>query len=330
MLKRSKPESTQRQNIPMRGDTLLIVLGSGSVGSLFGGLIASSGYDVVLVGRPGKHIQQIKTQQLTIRGLKNCRLSLPAYDSVVNISSLIEKAAFILITTKAHQTAEAIKNLKGLVPKKVPLILLQNGMGVEELLANEFPGNLILRAVTSIGVCRPEPGVVEYTGLGETFLGYYSEAERVIAERLKKLIFTAGLEVKLDSNIKGRVFTKTIVNCALNPLTALYQVKNKEILQQKPLREKAALLAQEAWNVAKAMHITLTVEDPIAYTFEVIRKTGENINSMLTDILGKRLTEIDFLNGKIVSLGQKLGVDVSNNLEIYNKIKTLERSFQQR
>ncbi|NHJ40775.1 MAG: 2-dehydropantoate 2-reductase, partial [Asgard group archaeon] len=74
--------------------------------------------------------------------------------------------------------------------------------------------------------------------------------------------------------------------------------------------------------------INLLVRNPIDFMLEIIKKTGSNINSMLVDIINKRKTEIDFINGKIVEIGLKLGVDVSNNLEIYNKIKELTKDFR--
>ncbi|RLI72772.1 MAG: hypothetical protein DRP02_00650 [Candidatus Gerdarchaeota archaeon] len=328
MLKRSKKAFTPQKSIPMRGDDLLIVMGSGSVGSLFGGLVAATNKEVVLVGRK-PHIQEINTKKLRIIGLHQLTVKVQAFDCVESICDfLTKKETFLLFTTKAHQTADAARELKTLLPESIFLVAIQNGLETEKIIKHYFPKNIVLRGVTSIGVCRSGPGVVNYTGKGETFLGFHSQTEKSIAEKLKAIFTDAGLEIKLEPNIEGRVFTKTIVNCALNPLTAIYRVKNKEVLLQKPLRALATKLAQEAWAVAKALKIELTVEDPIAYTFDVIRKTGENTNSMLTDILNKQKTEIDFLNGKIVSLGEKLGVDVSTNLEIYNKIKTLEQSFQ--
>jgi 2-dehydropantoate 2-reductase len=137
----------------------------------------------------------------------------------------------------------------------------------------------------------------------------------------------AKINAKLESNILGAVFSKTIVNCGLNPIAALYQVKNIEVINKKHLRKKAIDLAQEAWDVAKKLDIKLLVENPINFMIDIIKKTGNNTNSMLVDVLNKRKTEIDFINGKIVELGIKLGVDVSENQEIYNKIIEMTKGF---
>lgn len=306
-------------------------MGSGSVGSLFGGLISTIYPEVVLIGRT-THIQAINNNGLKIQGLINRTLNVLAVDEIEEISRKLmndsKTIKYILVTTKAHQTENAAKDLKGIISKGTIILAIQNGLGTEEVLKETFPDNIVLRGMTSIGVCRPNPGVLDFSGKGITLIGYKSQQEKTIAMDLVELFNKAQIPTSLERNINGAVFTKTIVNCALNPLAAIYQVKNIEIYKQMELRKKARKLAQEAWNVAKKIGIKLIVNNPIDFTFDVIKKTGDNENSMLTDVKNKRKTEIDFLTGKIVSLGIAHKVNVSNNQEIYNKILTLEKTFK--
>jgi len=305
-------------------------MGSGSVGSLFGGMISTVYSDVRLVGRTN-HIQAINNNGLKIQGLINKTVNVSGVTSVEDIHQEITSESkiieYILITTKAHQTESAVNDLKRIVSKETIFIALQNGIGTEEIIKNIFPDNMVLRGITSIGVCRPISGEVEFTGKGLTRIGYTNQDEKNSAKVLVDLFNKAKITTSLEQNILGAVFTKTIVNCALNPLTAIYNIKNIEVYKQKPLHKKASILAKEAWNVAKKLNIKLTVKDPIAYTFEVILDTGENTNSMLTDVLNKRKTEIDFINGKIIFLGKEKGVSISNNQEIYDKVIDITKGF---
>ncbi len=306
-------------------------MGSGSVGSLFGGLISTIYSDVILVGRTD-HIQAINKNGLKIQGLINKTVNIRAVDALDKVFHEIvgepKQVNYIMITTKAHQTESAVRDLEKLVTKETILISIQNGIGTEEIIKKVFPNNIVLRGITSIGVCRPTSGVVDFTGKGITLIGNTFNEEEIYAKDLVNLFNKVKINTSLEKNIQGAVFTKTIVNCALNPLTAIYRVKNIEVYKRKELREKATLLATEAWNVAKKIGIELIVKNPIAFTFDVIRKTGNNENSMLTDIRNRRKTEIDYLTGKIVSLGLANNVDVTNNQEIYNKILTLEKTFK--
>jgi len=314
----------------MRGEKLILVLGSGSVGSLYGGLLAVNNNDVILLGR-SLHIEVIRNNGLIIKGLFDFHVA-PRFAGTFDylyptIEERCEEIDYILVTTKAHQTRAAAEEILPIVSKKAILISIQNGLGTEDILKELYPENTVLRGITSIGVNRPEPGIIDFTSEGQIHLGYLTEEEKEKAQAFLKLLTKSGLQTKLTNNIQGTVFSKLIINCALNPLTALNKVKNKVILEDEKLKEEAISLATEAWNVAKKLEIKLPAKNPIEYMFEIIQNTGENQNSMLDDILNKRKTEIDFLNGKIISLGEKLDVDVTHNKEIYDKIHSIENSF---
>lgn len=314
----------------MRGEIVLIVMGSGSVGSLFGGLIASEKFDVLLVGRKS-HVNKINESGLKIKGLITQVVTTNAVETIPQAKEILaksdQKIDYVFFTTKAHQTETAANQIQPIINPETILISIQNGIGTEDILRKIFPENTILRGITTIGVCKPEPGVIDFTGEGKTYIGYQTAAEEQKARKIVEIMKKSEIDAVIEPNIQGAVFTKTIVNCALNPLTAIHQVKNKEIYNQITLRNQAILLIKEAWAVTKALKIELLSDDPIKITFDIIKKTGENTSSMLTDILNKRKTEIDFLNGKIISLGLEVGIPVSNNQEIYSKILTLEKSF---
>jgi 2-dehydropantoate 2-reductase len=317
-------------NTPMRGDIVFLVMGSGSVGSLFGGLIASENYPVLLIGRKS-HIDEINDSGLKIKGLINQVVTTKAVETIQQAKEILTESDklvdYIFFTTKAHQTEIAANQIQTIVNPETTLISIQNGIGTEEIIREIYPDNTVLRGITTIGVCKPAPGVIDFTGHGKTYIGYQTEAEEQKTRKIVEIMRKSKIDAFIEPNIQGAVFTKTIVNCALNPLTAIHQVLNKEIYNQLPLRNQAKALAEEAWSVTKALRIKLLTDDPIKMTFDIVKKTGENTSSMLTDILNKRKTEIDFLNGKIISLGLNEELSVTNNQEIYNKILTLEKSF---
>jgi 2-dehydropantoate 2-reductase len=309
---------------------MIVVMGAGSVGSLLGGILKKHGNEVALIGSQ-KHMEQITKNGLYVQGEMNFKEIIPAFIDLPSFLDYFNKSNglidYILMTTKAHQTAKACKDLIRIVSPETAIVAIQNGLDTEKIIQEHFPENTVLRGITSIGVCRPSPGLVDYTGKGITAIGYFSEKGKKEADKLIDLVYDPDFQVKLENNILGAVYTKTIVNCALNPLTAIHQVKNIEVYKRKDLRKKAQQLAAEAWLVAQKQNISLIVEDPIEFTFEVIKKTGNNINSMLSDIQMRRKTEIDFLNGKIVTLGKQLGLNVTYNEKIYSAIISLEQNL---
>ena len=309
---------------------MFLVMGSGSVGSLIGGLLTREGYNVFMIGRE-PHITITGASGLKIQGLIDKKIqpiNAGTFDYIYPIVEMLnDEINYIIFTTKAHQTRQAAEEILPIVCRHTTVVSIQNGVGTEEILQELYPDNLVLRGVTSIGVSRPKPGVVEYSGKGITQIGYANIEEKEKANQLVQALSNSGLESELENNIQGAVFTKTIVNCALNPLAAIHQVKNIEIYKQKKLREKATALANEAWAVTKKLGIKLLVEDPVEYAMSVIKNTGKNINSMLSDVRNKKKTEIDFITGKIVSFADQLDITVPHNKEVYKEILAIERSY---
>ena len=84
---------------------------------------------------------------------------------------------------------------------------------------------------------------------------------------------------------------------------------------------------EEALEVARAMQIDLSNRNYVELMYSVAKKTYNNKNSMLQDVLKGKPTEIDFINGRIVEFGKKLGIEVVTNELLTTLIKGLERSF---
>ncbi|MHA1368049.1 MAG: ketopantoate reductase family protein, partial [Candidatus Heimdallarchaeota archaeon] len=231
-------------------------------------VLSSKGHDVVLIGRES-HITAIWKSGLFITGLMDLQTTPKAVSSITEAEKTIaeNEVDYIFITTKAHQTRQAAEDITPLVSENTTLVSIQNGLGTEDVIKELYPNNTVLRCVTSIGVNRPTNGVIEFSGKGKELIGFSTDEKEI------------DFDAHLEENIKGAVFTKTIVNCALNPLTAIYNVKNGHIYNRLDLRGQAIVLATEAWNVAKAANIQLITEDPIQFTIDVILKTAENTNS---------------------------------------------------
>ena len=160
-------------NTPMKGDQMIVIMGSGSVGSLIGGLLSSKGHDVILIGRES-HITAIWKKGLFITGLVELHTTPKAVTSASEAEKSIggNSVDFILITTKAHQTKQAVEDIKPLVSENTALVSIQNGLGTEDVIKEEFPDNIVLRCVTSIGINRPTDGVIDYSGKGSELVGF--------------------------------------------------------------------------------------------------------------------------------------------------------------
>lgn len=288
----------------------IIILGAGAVGSVLGAHLSRKN-DVTLIGRKS-HVEAINQNNLSISGEVNEVFHVKAQTEVHEIP----KNTLIILTTKAHETADATKGIKKLLRKDTVILILQNGLGNEEVVSKVAGRKVkILRGVTMMAAEFFEPGKVKFWS-GETVIEY-DEVARAIAE----VFNDCGLKTRLSSEIKREIWCKLITNCVINPLTAILRVKNNEIASD-TLKDVRHGIIEECVAVAKAEGVRLP--DNIAE--EIDRKIAKyaNFSSMCQDILKGEKTEIDFLNGKIVELGIKHGVQTPVNETLVDLIKFLE------
>lgn len=302
----------------------IVVVGSGAIGSLYGAFLSTiENNKVILVGR-NPHIAAIRLNGLIIRGIMGEHLfHLDAVDDASEVSD----ADLILLTTKTYDTISAIKTARHLADAGAYMLLIQNGLGTEQLVADAINTTRVLRATTCMGAVRTAPGVVTVTGSGLTELGSRFPENHEYVEMITAMLRKCGFDVQSSPNIEGVVWTKTLVNCGINPVGALTGLTNGEVYKNPELRDLVVRLIEEAMKVVDALGIELTTEDPIRYALGTAKATGNNINSMLQDIMARKRTEIDAITGEIVRFGKELGIDTPSNETVYALIKAIEAKY---
>jgi 2-dehydropantoate 2-reductase len=302
----------------------IVVMGSGAIGSLYGGFLSTvEGNDVILVGR-NPHISAIRANGLIIRGVMGERVfRLDAEDDASHVS----EADLVLLTTKTYDTLSAIIAARHLIDKGAYILIIQNGIGTEELVADALHSTRVLRATTCMGALKTKPGVVTATGCGLTELGSRYPENQEFINRMTTMLETCGFSVRSSSNIEGVVWTKTLVNCGINPVGALTGLTNGEVYKNPELRNLVVQLIEEAVKIVKALGVELTTDNPVRYALGTAKATGNNVNSMLQDIMAHKRTEIDSITGEIIRLGKELGIETPSNDIVYALIKAIEAKY---
>ena len=302
----------------------IVIVGSGAIGSLYGAFLSRvEGNDVVLIGR-NPHITTIKEKGLTIKGVMGeYHLDIEASEDAKSIRA----ADLVLITTKTYDTIAAALSAKHLAESGAYFLLIQNGLGTEARVAEALGTTRVLRATTCMGALQTEPGTVEATGCGLTEVGSHYEENAAFVETITQMLKEAGFDVRASNNIQGVVWTKTLVNCGINPVGALTGLSNGEVYKNQQLRGLIVRLVEEAAKVVEALGIELTTEDPVRYALGTAKATGDNINSMLQDLRAKKRTEIDAITGEIIRLGKELGIETPSNESVYALVKAIESKY---
>ncbi|MEM3086543.1 MAG: 2-dehydropantoate 2-reductase [Halobacteria archaeon] len=300
-------------------DPRIVILGAGAVGSLFGGLLAKSGLDVALVGRP-VHMKAIRNRGLRIEGLTRATVRPRA-------ATRAPEGDLVLLTVKSYDTARTLRSVR--LSRNGAVLTLQNGVGNAEKVAARFGARRTLAGVTSCGALLAGPGRVVHTGRGPTVVGEWSKGATVGAREVAALFNSARIPTRVSRDIRAELWRKVAVNAAINPLTALTGLPNRAVAETRGLRDLAAAVVEEAERVARARRISLG-RDPLGRVLEVARRTGANRSSMLRDLERGRRTEIEAITGALLREAERAGVEAPVNRLLYELVRSLERKADKR
>lgn len=291
--------------------TKVIIVGAGAIGSYYGYMLSRSS-DVLLIGRR-EHVDAVNSGGLEVTGAVEGTSNL---DASTELSGIPEKS-LIVITTKAYDTEEAVKGFRGLLMPDTAILVLQNGLGNEELVQSLVgPDVDVVRGLASTGVEFPSPGRIEVKLVRQTVL-----PKTATGERIERLFASCGLDARLSERMDVEVWRKLAMNCVINPLTALFRVPNTEIAVE-GLREVRRGIVDECVSVSEREGVVLEgdLEEEIAKA----AASYSNISSMCQDVKKGRRTEIGFLNGKVSELGRRHGVATPVNDVLTSLIRFME------
>ena len=216
-----------------------------------------------------------------------------------------EGVAKALILVKSWQTERAARQLASFLPEKGLALTLQNGLGNFEVLGDLLGYDRVAQGVTTMGATLEASGSVRVGGEGPTHIAHHPQIEGWV-----ELFTQAGIKVDVTENVEELVWGKLTINAGINPLTALLEVPNGELIKSQAATELMHAAAQETANVATALDIGLPFTNPAHAVEEVVRATAANISSMLQDIRRGAPTEIDAISGAIWKEGERMGVPV--------------------
>jgi 2-dehydropantoate 2-reductase len=305
-----------------------LIIGSGAMGSLFAGKLKQSNFDITLFNRTNNHVNQIKEKGLRIIE-RDGTVSQTKIPVITEPEQLKEKYDLIIILVKTFVTGKVIEKILHTISKNTLVLTLQNGVGNLEALQRMLPNHEIAAGGTNSGAGVVENGLIAHRAWGDTFIGHSGKQSKSLKlEKAADMFTQSGLQTYVVDDVQSIIWSKLLLNVAYNGLTAVTRLKNGEVVLIEDGQEIVRDLVEEALSVAKAQGIPLLYENPVRECIEMgLTKIGENKSSMLTDVLNKRKTEIDVINGAIVKYGEMLSIPTPCNKMITQLIKVIENSY---
>jgi len=274
------------------------IIGGGAMGIALSYFLGERN-DVSLIVRKGTATQYRNVEAI----YKGKRARVKA-----DVREEIEDADLSIIAVKSYDLGDVLQgDLRG------DVIFIQNGLSHLKIRKR---GIRKFYAVTTIAARTVERGVSEITGMG-----YF----RIGGEGTLDLSFLreSGINAEWAEDIVQELYRKAGINAVINPITSIFRVKNKTVMEDENLMRIAFAAVEELDALFRKLGYYLELEENVK---ETCRVTGENTSSMLQDLVAGRRTEIDAITGEILALADEVNVNMPVNSFLYNAIKFLERN----
>jgi 2-dehydropantoate 2-reductase len=314
----------------------IAVIGSGAIGCTLGALLARSGQDITLIGR-AEQVAVIHRHGLRVDGCLG-DFTVPVAAAEV----LAFRPDLALLTVKNQDVTTAVRNnLPSL--ENVPVVLCQNGIRSHDLVSPLLPPRMILSAVIFANAVYDTPGKVTlaYSGsliVGRPF-GCLDHQAHAVAQVLRQAITT-----QESHNIRGAQWLKLIVNLN-NALSAMTNLNMSQVyanpylgrLGVQIMREGLRLIKRGAIPLEPLPEVSLNRMQllrflPVGLVARAIAVEANRLTpwpvlvSTLQSIRRGRPSEIEYLNGEIVKLGQDLGLSAPLNTTAVELVHEVERT----
>lgn len=306
----------------------ITVVGAGQMGSLYGAAAHTNGHDVRLVDASKAIVDAINDVGLTIdRRDGQCDVyRIPA------MRQLPADAGFddlVLIMVKGWATRAAAQAVAGIVGETTAILTLQNGLGNEEILRELFPRNEILIGMSVHTVITTGVAHYSHTGVRDTYLGPAHCDDLAMASRAAAAFRGESFpcHVLPVQEMRREQWAKFVLNCGSLPSLALTRLSTNAALAHPDLIDHIDNLTREACEIGRAEGVELDADERVAFQHELFRTAGGRA-SMLGDVLMKRRTEIDSINGAAIRIAARHGLAAPLNRAMYALVKGLEASFE--
>ena len=317
----------------MIADSTIGVAGAGSIGCFVGGMCAAAGRKVALLARP-RVIQEIEQNGLRLTSFDGFEQTIAADSLTLSEDpKIFSKVGVVLVTVKSADTADIADVIAQHAPPDAVIISLQNGVGNVAVLRSRLPGRRVLAGMVPFNVVAPGEGRFHRATSGDIVI---EQDEARTADRLS----VPGLTMRASDNIDGVQWGKLLVNLN-NALNALAGVPLRQQLAQRAWRRLFADQITEGLAAIRAEGIKPVSPTPIPSNwtpsllrlpdaiFEALLGRTMKIDpqarsSMAEDLQRGRRTEVDYLQGVIVELAERHGLQAPLSRRIVELVKSAE------
>lgn len=299
------------------------VIGAGPVGCIVAGFLAKGGHAVTLCDIVPELVDAARDRGIIIEGAETLAQKIPR--TCTRMDELIDaKPDVIFICVKAQVLPLIASALGDLHHEGIYFVSWQNGIDTEYEIAKFLGKKPVMRAVVNWGCGLLGPAhVMMPFHHPPHFIQELDPETREVARSIAAALTKSGLPTQHTDQIVPMVWRKTVMNASMNPVCATTGLTMAQVMGDPILFGVVDALIKESLQVARANEILLGW-DYYPNAVEYLKNAGGHKPSMLMDVEARRRTEIDYINGKIVEYGTRVGVPTPYNQTLQTLIKGIE------
>ncbi|EAT10776.1 2-dehydropantoate 2-reductase [Bermanella marisrubri] len=288
------------------------ILGTGAIGSLWGSYFATDtndqNYSLTFISRSIQENQyryHLAPEDRWIQG--RC----------INAQrqSKAESIRYLIVTCKAYDALQAMEQIQDLLMEPCHIVLLQNGMGSQQAITKAYPQHAIYACSSTEGAYKSDVHHLIHAGKGQNLLGPMN----TIAKQIGQPTWIPDNTYQYTHDINTALWRKLIINCAINPLTALYQCRNGQLIEHEPYHQHLKRICAELQPLIS--HQQLDIDDAYDLARHVCEITAQNQSSMLQDKLNNKRSELAYITGFAIRSLEESGLTNEENNRLYHALK---------
>ena len=304
----------------------IAIIGTGAMGSVYAGVLAEAGHEIWAIDSWADHIEQIKSNGLTLEGASGNR-------TITNLSATTDAddaaaCDLYVIATKAEGVGAAAKAVARNMREDSLILTIQNGLGAGERIAKFIDTkNVLLGVAEGFGASMKGPGHAHHNAMRQIRIG---EMNGGMSERLQTLETVwkeAGFNANSFDDIHQLIWEKYICNVFLSAPCAVFDCTIGELVSNPDWRKIALGCMREAYQAGKAKGINFSFEDADDYALKFAAVMPDASPSLRLDHVARRKSEIDAINGMVPVVSAELGLSAPYNETLAAVIRRREEAF---
>jgi 2-dehydropantoate 2-reductase len=304
----------------------IAVVGTGAMGSVYAGLLGKAGHEVWAIDTWQEHIDAIAASGLAVSGASGSYVVDNLH--VGRAPSDAGTCDVWVIATKAADVDGAAAAIAPLLAPDSVVMAFQNGLGAGERVAQRIPdAHIVIGIAEGFGSSVPEPGHVHHEGMRLIRIGEMNGGLTDRVRQIEQAWLDAGFNVRAFDDVHLMIWEKFLCNVTLSAPCAVFDVTVGELMSDPEAWQVALGCTTEAYRLGLAQGVEFSFDDPLRYVTDFAATIPNASPSMRLDHLARRPSEVDAINGQVVTLSRALGLDAPYNETLCAVLRHRESLF---